>query len=266
MIDLHTHILPGLDDGPTDMQGSIDLARELAAQGTTVVAATPHVRDDYPTTPESIAAALALVRKALRDEGVELEVVAGAEIAFDRLHRLEPDVLYSLALAGANHVLVELPFYGWPLDVEDQVHRLSASGLTVVLAHPERNSAIQDSPDRLACLVESGALVQVTAGSLLGRFGPRAARSANSLIARGLAHMVASDTHRAGNSRGLLAPSVASLRDTALANWLTVDVPTAVVAGAPCPPRPPAGPSTRFLFGRTLTGLRRHRSDHQNGY
>ena len=266
MIDLHSHILPGLDDGPRDLQGSIELAIELAQHGTTVVAATPHVRDDFPTTPTAMLGALALVREALNSERVDIDVVPGAEVAFDWLHRLEPDTLRSFALAGSNYILVELPFYGWPLDVEDQMHRLRVAGLTAVLSHPERNSAVQDSVGRIASLVEQGALVQITAGSLLGRFGPRAAQSATSLVSRGLAHMVASDAHRAANARGLVGPAVELLGDATLARWLTVDVPGAIVAGGSLPARPSPARSVRGGSPRALDSLRSRwftrRNDH----
>ncbi len=238
MIDLHTHVLPGIDDGPAQIDGSIRLAAAAAAQGVTALAATPHVRDDYPTTAEAMRAGVATVSAALAAAGVEVEVLPGAEIAFDWLHRLGEDELRALALAGGNHLLVEMPFFGWPLDALEQVVRLREAGLTVVLAHPERSVAAQSSPERLAELVRAGALVQVTAGSLVGRFGAAAERAATRFLAAGLVHLVATDAHAAGGRGADLLPALERLHDAALARWLGTDVPRAVVEGAPSPPRP----------------------------
>ena len=172
MIDLHSHVLPGLDDGAAELGASIAMAREAAAAGITALAATPHVRDDYPTTAREIEDALAAVRRAVREQGIEVEILSGAEIAFDRLHSLDEDELRPFGLGGSpNHLLIELPFFGWPLDTADQLRRLRGAGFTTVLAHPERNSAVQDSPQRLADLVSDGALVQLTAASITGGFG-----------------------------------------------------------------------------------------------
>ena len=239
MIDLHSHVLPGLDDGAAELGASIAMAREAAAAGITALAATPHVRDDYPTTAREIEDALAAVRRAVREQGIEVEILSGAEIAFDRLHSLDEDELRPFGLGGSpNHLLIELPFFGWPLDTADQLRRLRGAGFTTVLAHPERNSAVQDSPQRLADLVSDGALVQLTAASITGGFGSAAARSSRTLLSAGLVHLIATDTHRADGRGTALGPALDSLRDPALARWLTRDVPRAIVEGAACPPRP----------------------------
>jgi protein-tyrosine phosphatase len=240
VIDLHTHVLPGLDDGPADLTGSIAIAREAAAGGVTAIAATPHVREDFPTTVRAIGEALATVREGLRAAGIGIDVHSGAEVAFERLRHLDLEQLRQYGLAGPNYLLVELPFFGWPPGVHEQVQRLEDGGIRTVLAHPERNSAVQESPRRLAELSAAGVLVQVTAGSLAGGFGRTVARTANALLTAGLVHLVASDTHRAGGSgsRTALGPAVASLRDPALSRWLTYDVPAAIVAGVEPPPRP----------------------------
>lgn len=239
MIDLHSHVLPGLDDGASGLEGSVGMAREAVAAGITALAATPHVRDDYPTTAAEMQDALAIVRRAVRELGIDLEILPGAEISFDRLHSLQIDDLRPFALGGSpNHLLIELPFFGWPLDTANQLRRLREAGYTAVLAHPERNSAVQESPQLLAGLVDDGALVQLTAASITGDFGRAAARSSRTLLSAGLAHVVATDTHRAQGRGSALGPALASLRDPALARWLTLDVPTAIIEGSRCPPRP----------------------------
>lgn len=239
MIDLHSHVLPDLDDGATGIEGSVEMAREAAASGITALAATPHVRDDYPTTADEMLTALAAVRQAVREAGIDLEILPGAEIAFDQLPALDAEDLRPFALGGSpNHLLIELPFFGWPLNTADQLRRLREAGYTAVLAHPERNSAVQDSPQRLAELVEAGALVQLTAASITGGFGAAAERSSRTLLSAGLAHLVATDTHRARGRGTALVPALESLRDPALARWLTEDVPAAIVEGSRCPTRP----------------------------
>jgi protein-tyrosine phosphatase len=254
VIDLHTHILPGVDDGPTDVDGSLAIAREAEAGGVETLAATPHVRDDFPTTADTMLAALARVRRALEDAGVKVEVLPGAEIAFDRLRGLELDEISRYGLAGSpSHVLVEVPVLTWPLDAEAQVGRLRAGGVTPVLAHPERNVLVQGSVSRLADLVRAGCLVQLTSASLVGAFGTAAASTARTLIRAELAHMLASDTHGAGGRGTALAPAAEGLRDRALAGWLTRDVPAAIIAGEACPPRPRAR-GRRLLARRSARG------------
>ena len=171
---------------------------EAVENGVAVLVATPHVRDDYPTTPAQLAAALAEVRSAVTAEQLEVEVLPGGEVALDVVRASPVEELMPFVLGGASaHLLVEPPFFGWPLDLVDEVHRLRAAGLSVVLAHPERNSAVQASPRQLAQLVDDGALVQLTAGSIVGAFGPAAARASKELLAAGLVHLVSTDTHRA---------------------------------------------------------------------
>lgn len=239
MIDLHSHVLPGLDDGASEIEGSVEMALEAAALGITALAATPHVRDDYPTTAAQMTEAVASVRTALLERRIDLEILPGAEISFDRLHLLDAEDLRPFGLGGSpNHLLVELPFFGWPLNTADELRRLRDLGFTAVLAHPERNSSVQDSPEQLAELVRAGALVQLTAASITGDFGAAAARSSKTLLAAGLAHLIATDTHRARGRGMALGPALESLRDPAFARWMTTDVPAAIIEGSRCPSRP----------------------------
>jgi protein-tyrosine phosphatase len=183
------------------------------------------------------------VRKVLLERRIDVEILPGAEISFDRLHLLDADDLRPFGLGGSpNHLLVELPFFGWPLNTGEELRRLRELGFTAVLAHPERNSAVQESPQHLAELVHAGALVQLTAASITGGFGAAAARSSKTLLSAGLAHLIATDTHRAKGRGSALVPALDSLRDPLLARWLTKDVPTAIIEGSACPARPVARP------------------------
>src|SRR5262249_51118466 len=137
VIDLHSHILPGLDDGARTPADSLALARAAAAVGVTKIAATPHVRDDFPTSPAPIEAELAALRERLVAEGSSVNVVAGGELALDRVERLTPEDVSRFALGGSGrYLLVEFPYYGWPFTLENQLRRLRGQGFLPVLAHP----------------------------------------------------------------------------------------------------------------------------------
>lgn len=250
MIDLHSHVLPGLDDGAPDLDASVAMARAAREDGVSVLAATPHVRDDYRTTPEQMERALALVREAVRAEGIDLEILPGGEIALDELSRLGRDDLRRFGLGGnPDVVLLEFPYYGLRLDIAQRVFDLRTAGMIPVLAHPERNPVVWKDASVVATLVAAGALVQVTAASLDGRLGRRARDAALSLIAQGLAHMVASDAH-APEVRAIgMSSAAAAIGDAALARWLTHEVPRALLDGRALPARPQAQPARRRRFG-----------------
>lgn len=239
MIDLHSHILPGLDDGVGTVEESVELAREAAAGGIEAIAGTPHVRDDFPTSADAMEAAHAAVVEAVAAAGVPIRVLPGGEVALGELSRRTPEELRRFGLGGnPAYLLVETPYYGWPLDVDERLFRLRAEGVTPVLAHPERNADVQSDPDRVARLVASGTLVQITAASLDGRAGRRAQAMGLRLIAGGNAHLVASDAHAPHVRKGGLDGVAEAVGDADLADWLTRAVPAAIVAGDPLPPRP----------------------------
>jgi len=246
VIDLHAHLLPGLDDGPATLEESVELAQLLAAAGVRTVAATPHVRADYRTAADEVEQGVREVRTALQRAAVALEVLPGAELSFEELGR-PVEELRRFGLAGNQSLLlVETPYLGWPLGLESTLFELRLAGFTVVLAHPERNPDVQGDLARVERLVGSGTLIQVTTSSLAGLFGSQARRTGLELVARGLVHLVASDTHGPdGRSLGA-APVERALGDASLAQWLTEDAPAAIVAGEPLPPRPPRSPRRRF--------------------
>ncbi len=257
MIDLHSHILPAIDDGARNIGESLSIARAAAQDGTTVIAATPHVRFDYPTTLEEISSGVEALNELLVTERVPVRVVPGAEIALERLRELELDELAAFGLGGnPRALLVEFPYRGWPEKLLDQIGRLRGGGFTVVLAHPERNDAVQRDVSLIELTVASGALIQVTAGSLVGEAGRKSRRTAEEFLARGLCHLLASDVHGPGVRRTLLGAARGHVGNDQLARWLTEDVPGAILAGGELPPRPSetaSGGSRRSLFGRRPT-------------
>jgi protein-tyrosine phosphatase len=228
MIDLHSHILPGIDDGARSMEDSLDIARAAVADGITVIAGTPHVRDDWPTDAGVMENRVVELRAELEQAGVAL-----AKLPAEELRRF--------GLGGTRYLLVETPYYGWPLGLPDTLFALRAQGFVPVLAHPERNAEVQAHPERLAQLVEAGVLVQVTAASVDGRIGKRAQETGLRLIQNSLVHLLASDAHHASVRAVGMADAAKAVGGGLLAQWLTWDVPAAILGDTEIPPRPEAG-------------------------
>jgi protein-tyrosine phosphatase len=238
MIDLHSHILAGLDDGARTVDESREMARVAVAEGVTVVAATPHVREDFPTSAAAMEKAVRKLNRELAARDIELEILPGGEVDLEWLTTMPEDERRRFTIAQTGrYLLVEVPLVGWPLSLDAQMFALRSSGVTPILAHPERNSEVQANPTLIERLVRSGACVQVTAASLDGRLGRRASQACRRLLDLGLVHVLASDAHAPDIRRGGLAQGVAALRDDGLARYLTLDVPAAIVAGEPVPPR-----------------------------
>jgi protein-tyrosine phosphatase len=235
MIDLHSHVLPGIDDGARDVAGSIEVLRAAVADGVSTIAATPHVRDDWPTRPEQMQTGLAAVQGLV--DGIE--VLPGGELDLRFAAALDDETLAAFGLGGNPRLLLlETPWSGWPLDMEELVFSFSVRGFRILLAHPERNPDVQERPETVRPLVDAGVLMQITAVSLTGEFGKRAREAARALLANDCAHVLASDAH-APTVRGTrLSAAVQTLGDDALGRWLTHDVPAALLAGDPLPPRP----------------------------
>jgi protein-tyrosine phosphatase len=250
VIDLHSHILPGIDDGARTIEDALGIARAAVADGICVLAATPHVRDHYPTSAETMEERLAELQLALREEDVALELRGGGEIALDWLAEVHPDELPRFGLGGnPEYVLLEFPYAGWPLALGAQVLELGRRGITAVIAHPERSASVQSEPKRLHPIVDAGALVQVTAASIDGRLGKDCRRTGLTLIENGLAHMIASDAHLPDVRRIGLSAAREEVADDALGRWLTEDVPGAIVSGVAVPPRPMTSRARRRALG-----------------
>ena len=241
MIDLHSHLLPGVDDGPRTLEESVEMARVMAADGVTLVAATPHVRDDFPTPVDVVEDGVRELRAALADAGITIDVRTGGEVAVDWVDRAEVGDLRGYGLAGnRSAILVEFPYLALAARARDGLQQAARRGDAPILAHPERNDRVQAQPDRLEELVARGVLVQLTASSVTGRRGSRSRKAADQLLEAGLAHLVASDAHRAPGPGARLSDAAAALDDPVLAGWLLDDVPAALVAGEPLPDRPAA--------------------------
>ncbi len=256
MIDLHCHLLPGIDDGPPDLDGSLAMARRAVQAGIETVVATPHVNSRYRNDAGTIEAALARLREALADAQIPLEVLPGAEIAVGYLAETDASSLGALSLAGGEWLLIEPPFASVAGGLVATVQGLLWDGHRVVLAHPERCQAIHRDVSIVRSLAGEGVLMSLTAGSLSGRFGSQARRVAVALLEQGLAHNVTSDAHDAFNRPPSVAAEISQAGFGDLAEWLTEAVPAAVLGGGRVPPRPERAPR-RDVRARLARALRR---------
>ena len=242
-VDLHSHVLHGIDDGPPRLEGSIDILRAARDDGISRIAATPHVRDDHPTRPEQMEAGV----DELNALDLGVEVLRGGELDVEYASRLDDETLRRFGLGGnPSLLLLEFPYVGWPLRLRELVFDLTVRGYTLLLAHPERNREVQADPERLRELVDAGVFVQLTATSVDGRLGGRTAACARTLLGSGLAHVLASDAHAPSIRAVGLQAAADALGDAALAEWLTSAVPAALVAGE-APPARPTRRGRRFL-------------------
>jgi protein-tyrosine phosphatase len=235
-VDLHFHLLPGVDDGPTDLAETIELARAAVADGSRIVVATPHVRPEHVTDVLGLREVVREVRAGLSPQRVPLEVVLGGELGHEMVGRLRQEELEAIAQGppGARWLLVEMPFEGVGDDFHAATAELRDRGFGVLVAHPERSAdALLDRAAGLRRELAAGSLAQITALSLTGAHGPDAERAGYDLIRAGLVAVVASDAH--GPSR---PPSLSAARraladrgmPSRLARTLTISGPHGLLA------------------------------------
>lgn len=260
MIDLHSHILPGLDDGAANLEASLSMALMAVEEGIDTVVATPHVNQTYPVGPDAMSAAVGALNVALARMELPLAVLPGSEIAVEMLSTLDDIALRRLSLGGGGCVLVESPYSGSVPFLEDMLFDLQVRGFRPVLAHPERSIAFRERPERLAGLVSRGVMSCVNSGSLAGRFGSNAKRMSLQFFEEGLVHAVASDSHDDRSRPPRLLEGFERADEelpglAAQASWFTNTAPAAIVAGGrlptrPDPPQQPVSGWRRFLPGR----------------
>ncbi len=242
MIDIHCHILPGIDDGPATEEESLALARAAVAAGTLAIVATPHVSWDYPAnSASSIAEGVTRLEAALAREAIPLQLHTGAELAMTRAAELSDEELVALRLGGpeGTHLLLECPLSPVAPGFEQLLAFLRSRGHEIVLAHPERCPTFQRDPASYERLIAQGMLGQVTAGALVGRFGRAVQEFGDRLVRAGLAQAIASDAHSADQRRPSIRPELIEAGYGEQAEWLAHDVPRAVLTGTPLPFAPP---------------------------
>ncbi len=242
MIDIHCHLLPGLDDGPDSLEESLQMAEAAIADGITHVIATPHSNDRYTFLPELVRQRRDEIRNAVGDR---LAVATGCDfhMSYENVQdaRANPT---KYTLNQKNYLLVEFADFAIPPTVDDALHQLQLHGMIPIITHPERNGLICRQPQRLAGWVQRGCYVQVTAASFLGRFGPTARSAAEQWLAEGLVHFVASDAHNLSGRPLQLSEAyvaVSKQRGEAVARAVFRENPLAAFEGRPLPwvPEPP---------------------------
>ena len=232
MIDTHCHLLPGLDDGPSSDEGAAALAARLVESGVSLVLCTPHYSSRYPTDQgEAMSRESAFLRRLERD-GVDLELTLAAEVSPERAVAAVDEELITRSIGG-NFLLVELLPDTAAVTLATICERLAALDLLPIFAHPERCRALARSFDPLDEARRQGALVQVVARSLLGRWGAEIRTVAWRLVDTGRADLLASDAHHRGQGGALLraAELVAERLGDAVRSELTVRRPGLVLSG-----------------------------------
>ena len=197
MIDLHAHILPGLDDGPKDINESLAMCEMAAADGIRAIVATPHTGNGvYDNRRDRILASLSALREKVEKAGLPISLHGGADV------HANVDVLDMLADGRAmtvndsgRYVMIEIPDQAIPPNFEDWLFSLQLKGIIPILTHPERNMVIGNDLNFLASLVSMGVLIQVTAMSITGQFGRAIEKISREMLARGLVHVIATDAH-----------------------------------------------------------------------
>ena len=236
MIDIHAHILPGIDDGPATMDESVEICRMAASNGTTTIVATPHFNaGTYETTSAKIFELINELEARLEQEKINLRILPGAEVL------LSPELItyvkkeeYLTINRSGKYVLVELPPHLVPPHWDTFLMTMIDAGIVPILAHPERNAWFLNNPTALYQVVTKGAMVQMTAMSITGKFGEDIQRFSIFLLEHNLAHVIATDTHSTFYRPPLLREAVKIAEDVIgkeKANDLVTTMPAAIIDG-----------------------------------
>ena len=242
MIDLHTHILPGVDDGVKEEDEAVEFARAAFADGVRTLVATPHSKDGFFENGRAeVLAAVERLQGKLREAGIGLTLLPGAEvyIAPDLVERVKDGRALTLGDNGKT-LLLELSLSQYPMELQNLVFSLRLAGLVVLFAHPERIRYFQEDVRRWEEMVRLGAYGQITTGSVLGTFGEDAQDFSELLLRRGLAHVLASDAHNLRGRPPILSravEAVAAIVGAEEARKMVSDRPRALLDGRD--PEPP---------------------------
>ncbi|UXX80224.1 capsular biosynthesis protein [Reichenbachiella carrageenanivorans] len=195
-VDLHSHLIPGIDDGVKSWDEALNILTTLHQIGYKKIITTPHIiHDYYPNTPEIIREGVTKLNKLVSEKGLDLTVEPGAEYFIDE-HFIEAiDKGKELLTFGGGHILIETPFMNKPVFIDDVVFKLKAKGLKPILAHPERYTYLQQDHNLAKVWADSGLLMQINISALSGYYSKEAQKLAKVLIEAGQVHFLASDIH-----------------------------------------------------------------------
>lgn len=233
MIDLHCHILPGIDDGPADINISIEMARIAAADGITTIVATPHVKERMHPASE-IGERIAELNERLDALNIPVRILPGADV----YALLDPALLHPYTINNTDYILIEFPHSHLPKNAKEVLFRLIMAGFLPIITHPERNPSIIRNPELLFDLLGSGALVQITADSLAGTFGPEKQACARYLLQHDVVQFIATDAHSSQYRRPILSAGLKNatkIIGKEKAQRLVSLYPEAVISGRPVP-------------------------------
>lgn len=239
MIDIHYHLLFGLDDGPRTIEDSLELAEASIAEGVTHIVCTPHANYQYAFRPEANKEQLLLLNERL---GGRLTLGLGCDfrLTYDNIE----DALRNRAkytINNGQYLLVEFPQFAIPPFISEHLYQFNASGIVPIITHPERNPVLVAQPNRMIAWVRGGCLIQVTAASITGRFGKRAAAMSDYLIRQNWVHFIASDAHSLSCRPPAMREAYKILRSRYgedAANRLCIQNPRAAFFNEPLSPQP----------------------------
>jgi len=236
VIDIHTHIIPGVDDGVKTEDDAVEFARMAADDGVRTIVATPHCRDGfYVNDREEVEAMTLSLRERLARESVEIDLVPGAEVHLcpDLVERILDGRAPTLGNNGKT-LLLELSLTQYPVELENLIFQLKLAGIVPILAHPERIRYFEDDIAHYEAVVRLGAYGQITTGSLLGDFGRKTQEFSRELVRKGLVHVVASDAHNVRGRPPVLSHAVQALAAEVgedLARQMADEIPRALLRG-----------------------------------
>jgi protein-tyrosine phosphatase len=254
MIDIHCHILPGLDDGSKSLQETLEMCRIAAADGIRTIVASPHQQDGvYQTPANAIFTTVRHVAEHIRQAGIAIELLPGADV------RVEVDTgekILSGEIVSINNTkryfLLEFPAHAIPMNIDKLIFNLLLKNITPVLTHPERIHEVQEDPNRIFELVAMGVPSQVTAMSIIGGFGRRAQKCARTLLTHNLAHIIATDAHSPEHRPPILSEAVKAvsklLKDEERARHMVSTIPGRIIRGESVEIFPPPVKIQRKLF------------------
>lgn len=265
MIDIHHHLLYGLDDGAKDIEASIAMVQMAIDDGITHIACTPHANSEYEFRPEENAARLERLRERA-DGRITLGLGCDFHLSYDNIEdSLAHPQKYTIN--GKKYLLVEFPDFGIPQNISASFYEMSVAGMVPIITHPERNLTLMQQPKKLAEWIRTGCLVQVTAGALLGRFGKGPQRVVRQLLDRRWVHVIATDAHNTTSRPPVMSEAydyIADVLGPAEAARLCVRNPEAIFFGSPLAeqpepenvftedePAPPKKRGLRSLFSRS---------------